>query len=144
MIVFRRVNTVSEAQNLIRPLVGKPITNVKLGITAMLSNKSIKKLGSDKATKKSVSPRLHAMAVANVDVLFENAEIKVTHNDYKRNRREIQIHRLGSLMYDEATNDYIPIMLTVKEFFDTTENRIYSIEAINIYKKMEPAGHTAA
>jgi hypothetical protein len=131
----RNAKSVSEAQKLIRPLVNKLLKNENLGITGTLSNKSIDKMGSEKATQKSISPRLHAMAVANVDVLFENAATKITHDDYKGNRRKILIHRLNSLMFDETTNDYIQVMITVKEFYDGTENRIYSIEAIDTYKK---------
>jgi hypothetical protein len=143
-IMPRSAKNVTEAQILIKSLIGKPITNDKFGITGYLTNRSIKKMGSGKATSKSISSELHAKAVANVDILFQNAEIDIVHGDKYGDRNIKQIHRLCTLMFDEKTNSYVGVMLTVKEFADDTENRIYSVEAIKVYKKSEPAGHTAA
>jgi hypothetical protein len=139
-VMPRSAKTVSEAQELIKPLVGKPITNKKLGITGTISGKSLGKLGSESATNKSVSPALHAKAVANIDVLFENAEFDVIHKDYKNDRNVENIHRLGSLMFDEASNDFVPVMITVKEFNNNKGNRIYSVEAVDLVEKEKSAG----
>jgi hypothetical protein len=133
-VMPRSAKTVSEAQELIRPLVGKPITNSKLGITATISGNSLGKLGSQSATDKSVSPALHAKAIANIDVLFQNAEFDVTHKDEKNRDGIEQIHRLGSLMFDEARGEYVPVMITVKEFNNNRGNRIYTVEAVDIEK----------
>ena len=139
--MLRSANSVSEAQVLIRPLIDIPITNDKLGITASLSNRAVKKLESEKATRKSASPALHAKAVANIDFLYKNAEFDVTHNDYKNNRRIRQIHRLGALMLDEKNGEYVPVAITVKEFIDNSGNKIYSIEALDVNKMLNSAGH---
>jgi hypothetical protein len=136
----RSAKSVSEAQALIKPLVGKPITNEKLGITATISGNSLGKFGSQKATEKSVSPALHAKAIANIDVLFQNAEFDVMHPDEKNIYEVGKIHRLGSLMFDEASEKYVPVMITVKEFNNPKGNRIYSIEAVDIEIKEKPAG----
>jgi hypothetical protein len=139
-VMPRKAKTVSEAQELIKPLAGKPITNKKLGITGAISGNSLGKLGSQSATDKSISPALHAKAVANVDVLFQNAEFDVTHPDEKGVYEVEKIHRLGSLMFDEINSEYVPVMLTVKEFKNPKGNRIYSVEAVDIEAKEKPAG----
>jgi hypothetical protein len=122
------------------PLVGKPITNSRLGITATISGKSVSKLGSESATKQSVSPALHAKAVANIDILFQNAEFDVAHPDYNRDRNIEQVHRLGALMLDEASGEYAPVMITVKEFSNDKGSRIYTVEAVDVEAKEKPAG----
>ena len=138
-IMPRKASSVSEAQKLIEPLVDKPITNTKLGITATISNKIVGKLGSSVATKKSISPRLHAKAVANIDILFQNAEFDVTHQDTKRRPEVAQVHRLGSFMLDEATQEYVPAMLTMIEYNDGHGNKLYTVEIMDIEIPKNPA-----
>jgi hypothetical protein len=133
-VMPRTAKSVSEAQGLIKPLIGKPITNDKLGITATISGNSLGKLGSQSATDKSVSPALHAKAIANIDILFQNAEFDIMHKDEKHREGIEQIHRLGSLMFDETSGEYIPVMITVKEFNNDRGNRIYTVEAVDIEK----------
>jgi hypothetical protein len=135
-IMPRSAISISEAQEIIKNLVNIPLTNDKIGITATISKRSIRKLGVSKDYEDN---RLHAKAVANIDILFKNAEFDVTHKDYKNNDKIKSIHRLGSLMFDEITNEYIPVMITVKEFVDNNGNRIYSVESIDI-EKMKSAG----
>ncbi|MDR0766440.1 MAG: hypothetical protein LBF09_05865, partial [Odoribacteraceae bacterium] len=139
-IMPRDAKSVSEAQELIRPLIGKPITNGKLGITATISGNSLGKLGSQSATEKSVSPALHAKAVANIDVLFERAEFDVTHPDTKSRPEIEKTHRLGSLMLDDETGRYVPVMITMLEYNDGNGNKVYTVEAIDIEAKEKPAG----
>ncbi|GMO37075.1 MAG: hypothetical protein Ta2B_16900 [Termitinemataceae bacterium] len=91
-VMKRTANTVSEAQGIIAELKDKPLENKTFGITATLSNKKIGKLGSGKATSQSISPELHAMAVANIDNLFENAQLHTTHTDNKNNTEIDQVH----------------------------------------------------
>jgi hypothetical protein len=131
-IMPRKAMSISEAQKIIKSLVNIPLTNNKLGITATLSNKSVKKLGTSKDGENN---RLHAKTVANIDILFKNAEFDVTHPD-THNRPEIkQTHRLGSIMFDEVTGEYIPVMITVFEYTDNNNNRIYTVESIPSSKK---------
>jgi hypothetical protein len=142
-IMPRNAKSISEAQDLIRPLIGKPITNGKLGMTGTISGKSIDKLGSQEATQQSVSPALHAKAVANIDVLFKNAEFEVAHPDTKGRKEVEKVHRLGSLMLDETTGKYVPVMLTVVEY-RKDGNRIYTVEAVDIEAKEKSAGPLTA
>jgi hypothetical protein len=139
-IMPRAAKSVSEAQEIIGHLVNKPIVNSKLGITGTISNNSIGKLGSESATKKSVSPELHAKAVANIDILFQNAEFDITHRDKKGTYEIEQIHRLGSLMFDEKTGGYVPVMITVKELNNPKGNRIYSVESVDVEAQKNSAG----
>jgi hypothetical protein len=141
-IMPRKAQSVTDALELIKPLVNVPITNDKLGITACITGRSKKKMGSEKATRKSVSPELHAMAVANIDVLYKNAEFEIIHPDYKNNSWVKQIHRLGALMFDEENMEYVPVVITVKEILGSNQNTIYTIEAIDINKGLNPAGRS--
>ncbi|MDR3164674.1 MAG: hypothetical protein LBU13_03770 [Synergistaceae bacterium] len=138
--VSRRASSVSEAAKLLREsgVLNKPLTNNKLGITATISGNSIKEMASEQATYKSVSPHLHALAVANADKLFENASFEVTHPDVYGRKEVNQVHRLGALLKDGA--EYHPVKLTVVEYFKN-ENRIYTIEAIDVEAIKESAGH---
>jgi hypothetical protein len=132
----RIVKTVSEAQIAIKPLIGKPITNKVFGITATISGKTIGKLGSDVATKQSVNPRLHALAVANIDKLFENAELHTTEADRKERSDINQFHKFGILLYDNETKQYYPVKITAKEYINPIDGtRIYSVEAVDIEKQ---------
>ena len=143
--MLRSANSVSEAQELIRPLIGMPITNDKLGSTAILYKGSVKKMGSSVATQKSISPELHAKAVANVDILYKNAMLTTTHPDGKGQPEIKQVHRIGNLMLDEKNEQYVPVMITVLEYKDGIKNHIneklvdniYSVEVIKVSEENE-------
>ena len=133
----------SEAAEMIRPLVNRPFRNETLGITATISRNSLSKYTSEKATKKSISPRLHAIAIANVKDLFETAGVDVTHPDTKKRAEVAQTHRIGNAFYDRETGEWIPVMLTVIEYNTNDGNRIYSIEAVDLQKE-KSAGQLVA
>ena len=133
----------SEAAEMIRPLVNQPFRNETLGITATISRNSLSKYTSEKATKKSISPRLHAIAIANVKDLFETAGFDVTHPDTKKRAEVAQTHRIGNAFYDRETGEWIPVMLTVIEYNTNDGNRIYSIEAVDLQKE-KSAGQLVA
>ena len=133
----------SEAAEMIRPLANQPLRNETLGITATISRNSLSKYTSEKATKKSVSPRLHAIAIANVKALFETAGVDVTHPDTKKRTEVAQTHRIGNAFFDRETGEWIPVMLTVIEYNTNDGNRIYSIEAVDLQKE-KSAGQLVA
>ncbi len=135
----RTANSISEAQKAIAYLVNKPLTNTKLGITGTISKNSLEKLGT---LKDGEDARLHALAVANIDMLFESAQFDVTHPDEKRRREVQKVHRLGSLMLDPKTGEYVPVMTTVIEY-NKDGNRVYSVEAVDI-ETIKPAGQLVA
>jgi hypothetical protein len=137
---IRYAYSVSDAIKSIEHLFNKPLTNKKFGFTAIISKTKSDKLKSGKATKQSVSPRLHALAVANIDSLFENADIDIVHPDTKGNPDILNVHRLGTLIFDAKTNSFIPVKITAFEYNTNTGNRIYSIEAIDIEEIKKSAG----
>lgn len=137
---IRKVSTVSEAMKYVEELFNKPITNRKFNFTATITKNKAGKLQSEKATRQSVSARLHAMAVANIDRLFENAEVRTIHEDTKNNPDILSVHRLGSIMYDEESKTFVPVKITAFEYNTNTGNRIYSIEAIDIEGIKKSAG----
>jgi hypothetical protein len=97
-IVPRDAQTISEAENIINDketgILNKPITNKLFEITATISGKSLNEMTNEKLTKKAVSPRLQAKAIANVDVLFERAVIHISHPDTHKRKNVEQVHRL--------------------------------------------------
>ncbi len=141
----RKANSISQAVEIIKSsgILNKPIENNKLGMTASISGKDLSKMESEKAARKSASPRLHALAIANVDKLFNNAYKEITHPDTKGRKEVTQTHRLGSLMLDPETNEFVPVMLTVFEY-KKDGNKVYSIEAVDVQKYENSAGQLAA
>ena len=130
-VMPRSAKTVTEAAQLLKDLgiIGKELRNKF--ITGSVSANSLRKMQSASATEKSISPTLHAKALANVDVLFERALAKEEHADAKGNPNVSIIYRLGSVM--EHDGKYYPIKITVREFVDSNISRnIYTIEAVNI------------
>jgi len=117
----------------------------------MIYRGSVKKMGCEVATLQSATPELHAKAVANVDILYKNAEFEIVHSDSKGRPEIEQVHRVGSLMFDDKTGNYVPVMVTVLEYKDGIENNmgealidnIYSVEVIRVSERLNSAGRTA-
>lgn len=132
---IRYANSVSDAMAQISEIFGKPLKNKKWEFTASITKNKSGKLKSEKATKQSKSDRLHALAVANIDFLFENAELHIEHEDIKGIKEIEKVHRFGSLFYDKENDEFIPVKITVFEYNDNSGNKIYSIEAVDIIKE---------
>ncbi|MDR1470099.1 MAG: hypothetical protein LBT00_12495 [Spirochaetaceae bacterium] len=140
-VMPQKVNTISEAEAVVKKLIEtkKVFTNAATNISAIISKRSIGKMGSEKATKKSVNPIVHAQTVANIDHLFENAPIHITHKDKRNDPNIKQIHRFGTVMEYEGT--YYPVKITVKEFAVRNEaSKIYSIEVVDIEETKKAVG----
>ena len=98
---------------------------------------------SQKATEKSINPRLHALAIANVDRLFVSAIMDFVHSDSHGRHEVEQVWRLGSIMFDPQTGNYIPVMLTAIEY-RKQGRKLYSNEAVDVIKyQNNPAGQSA-
>jgi hypothetical protein len=142
--IIRKVKSVSEAQKILEKFVlpdTKTFTNESANISACLTKKSIAKMGSDKAVKKSTSPLIHAQALANIDILYITAPIHITHPDRKNEINIKQIHRFGTVM--DYNGEYYPIKITVKEFSNKIDtNRLYTVEAVRIEEIKKSAGLT--
>ncbi|MDR0645816.1 MAG: hypothetical protein LBG46_02215 [Elusimicrobiota bacterium] len=129
----RTAKTTSEAESIAKAQANKNPHNELLNITGNISNAGIDKMNSASAVKKSISPELHAQALANIDVLFENALFDIIHADKNENPAIKNIHRLGAVM--EYADEYYPVKITLKEYADkNTKNKIYSVEAVDIEK----------
>jgi predicted GNAT family acetyltransferase len=133
----RTAKGIDEAIELFKKEGKGVVENTKLGLRAGITGKSLNKFRN---LKEGEDARLHALAVANIDLLFENAEFDVTHTD-KKERPEIEkVHRLGNLMFDEKTNTYVPVMITMFEYNDGHGNKVYSVEAVDIETEKNSAG----
>ncbi|MDR1191285.1 MAG: hypothetical protein LBK60_06435 [Verrucomicrobiales bacterium] len=132
-IMPRTVTTVTEAKQQARTLLNQPLTNAATGMIATISNATIGKMVSGSAAKKSTTTAAHVMAVGNLDVLFQNAELGETHPDRDRNSNIRAIHRFYAPMI--IGKEVYGVKLTVKEYAQSDQgNRIYTVEAIDVAK----------
>ncbi|MDR1149234.1 MAG: hypothetical protein LBK66_11450 [Spirochaetaceae bacterium] len=143
-VMPRRVDTISEAQTVIAQLVQQKntFTNKATGISVIISGKTIKKLGFLKDKERVYPPVIHAQAVANIDRLFENAQIHATHKDRYPNRNIKQIHRFGTVM--EYDGEYYPLIITVKEYLGNKKQKLYSVEAVELKEIKKSAARPPA
>jgi uncharacterized protein (DUF1810 family) len=71
-IMEQQATSLEEAKAVLKKLVGKSLQS-RSGIVATISNKTIKKITSGKATGKSFDAKAHFLAAANLEKLFANA-----------------------------------------------------------------------
>lgn len=125
--------------------VNRPLTNSIIGLTAKITGNGLSKMTSEKATKKSKSPYLHALAVANADKIFECAFDDATHPDTHGRKEVSLVHRLGSMLYDPQAKRFEPVLVTMLEYRRDGE-KVYTIEAVDVdaYQKKNSAGQLVA
>ena len=104
------------------------VKNAKTGMTARVDEHSATKMRSGKAVEKSDNPHIHAIAMLNVDKLFEKALLGVCHKDRKNTGNILQMHRFYVGM--RYRGGLYGVKITVKEQPGT--NHLYSIEARDI------------
>jgi hypothetical protein len=131
----RTAKTFDEAKEAIKDIIGKEITNKSDGFIATVSMSSVKKMLSKSAVSKSISPEAQAYAVANIDALFENSERLESKQDRAEDRNVKAIHRYYTPMY--FNGEVCAVKITVKELVNSENNRIYSVESIDIKKASE-------
>jgi hypothetical protein len=137
-VMPRQAATFAEAEEAGKTFAGKELANRETGRVATVSNKTLGKMLSVSASDKSVSPQVHALAVANIDHLYERAELLGSHDDEKNDTNVKQIHRFGVVMQHDG--EFYPVKITVKEFTQTDDkSRIYTVEAVDVEKE-KPAG----
>ena len=110
-----------------------PFTS-KSGLTARLQRRSVGKFVSSVAVHSSFSPDAHYLAAANIDKYFSNAiEPWLFGLNPNKNNEGLKNRR-----YLFAPMEYhgriVIIKFTVKEYYKT-ENKLYSIEALDIMQK---------
>lgn len=127
----RQATTLQEARTAANAFVGEPITNRDDGLVASLSRNTLDKMLSDSAVKKSISPEIHAVSVANLDALFRNAVKGFFGKDTQGDPNIEAVHRYFAPLV-VGRNIYVA-KLTVKEFKRASEgSRLYSVESLTV------------
>lgn len=124
----------------LKPKLGK-IKNIKTGIVANLSKKSVDKMTSAKAIEKSKNNGFtvneHFEVAAQIKTLYENASLAYEHGNLKNpnDPNVISIKRFvtGIALKSGTKAD---VLITVKESL-ANGNKIYSIELDEINKASE-------
>lgn len=127
----RQAATFAQAREQAKAFQGKPLTNIRSGITAMVSRNNLDKMLSVSAVGKSTSAADQSLAVANLDRLFEHAEYGWMKQDRDGDPNIVGVHRLFAPM--DTSNGTRVVKLTVKEFGSKADgSRIYSVESMEI------------
>ena len=136
--VGRRAGTFDEARKAASEFQGKPLTNAATKMVATLSRNNLDKMLNSKAVGKSETPTLHALAVANIDALFERAILGWSKQDRNADPNIVAIHRFfASLATDQGARI---AKLTIKETAQAGRpNSIYSVEAVELNEKSPAA-----
>lgn len=137
-ILQRDARTFAQARDQAKEFQGKPIKNRDSGIEATVSRNSLDKMLSSKAVGKSESPAIHALAVANLDTLFERAVLGWSKPDTENDPNIVAIHRL----FAPAMVDGTPMLakMTVKETAQANRaNPLYTVEAVSFDAIKNPA-----
>lgn len=129
----REARTFGDAKRSARAFVGQDLENAVTGMVATVSNMNVRKMLSESAVGKSVSPQAQSHAVANLDRLFKIADAPDTHPDRGDSPNIKAIHRFYSPMIFDG--EVLVAKMTVKEFADPREGtKIYSVESMEIEK----------
>ncbi|ARJ57335.1 hypothetical protein [Campylobacter cuniculorum] len=126
----------------LQPLLNKDIVNVNTNERAILTNKGLRKMMSEKAINKSVqngfSRDEHFCAVNHIKSLFENAKKSHISTDLKHNDKKLLIHRYNANF--KLNNKEANALITIKEILENGKH-IYSLELENIQAlKFNPSG----
>jgi hypothetical protein len=131
-IMPRTASGLEDAKNIAQEFVGNEIVNRATKLVGMVSGNNLRKMASQKAGDKSTSMMDHALAIANLDKLFENAVLDHSHPDSKGEPTIRAIHRYIAPMFG-VDGGLRAVKLTVKETTGPKEpNPIYTVEAMEI------------
>ena len=127
-----------EARTAVSEFQGKPLINLASGISATVSRNALDKMLSEKAVIKSTSPRTHVVAVANLDALFQRAELGWSKDDREGDSNIKAVHRFFSpLIVDGRTQ---LVKMTVKETVNPDHsNPLYTVESVEFNKNVPAA-----
>jgi hypothetical protein len=130
---LRQASTFKEAFTKASEFVNRPLENRATAMTATISGRTLSKMLSENAAKKSVSPGAHALAVANIDHLFQDATLEDSFNDSDSDANIKMIHRFVAPM--SYKGETLNAKMLVKELARPDQgNRIYTVEAVEIEK----------
>ncbi|MDR3158610.1 MAG: hypothetical protein LBU11_06295 [Zoogloeaceae bacterium] len=128
----RQARTFEDARKEALKFRGRPLKNADTGMVATLSGNNLDKMLSNSAARKSTSPEEHALAVANIDTLYQNA-IKGWAKRRESDPDDLKAtHRLFAPM--QTDKGMRLVKLTMKEYAQQQEqgNRVYSVETIEV------------
>jgi len=136
--VPRDASTFAEAREAARAFQGKVLRNAASGLEATVSRNALDKMLSRKAVEKSETPAGHALAVANLDVLFERAILGWSKPDREGSGRLVAIHRLFTPLVHGARAAIVK--MTVKETRSEKQlNPLYTVESVELNEKTPAA-----
>lgn len=138
----RQANSFDQVKTLAKSFLNKPLHNNETGIEAIISRANLDKMLSGKAHAKSTSLHDHLLAVANVDMLFENA-IHGWTEPYNKNSSDdvVGVHKMFAPLNIDGNVKLVK--LTVKELKPEQGNRVYSVETIEIGNEKAPVPEMA-
>ena len=109
----------------------KELINKHSGLPATVHNSNLRKMISNSAAMKSINPQLHALAIANVDELYQNAIYGWRKTDRDNSPDIAGIHRLFATLRTEQ-GDFV-VKMTVKEYTQPEQNNaLYTVEALEV------------
>jgi len=136
--MMRIASTFEQAREAAKAFQGKPLTNRQTGMEAVMSRKSLDKMLSSVAVNKSENPVVHAIAVANADVLFECARWGWSKPDRDADPNIFAIHRLFAPM--ELDGRMKMVKLTVREIARRDQpDQLYTVEVMDFNEKSPAA-----
>jgi hypothetical protein len=134
--MLHKAKSFDEVRAILAPLAGQVFTNRNSGLQGSLSKHSIDKILSGKAHKKSVSIAAHLHAAANIISLFERGEVLQSDPGKKG---EVKTSHKVFAPFVFGGNPLVA-KVTVNEYKQPGEGRIYSVEAMEI---LNPAVNSA-
>ena len=139
--LIRPASNQKEALEALKELSGKEIVNRETKIPAQINRKQRDKLVSGAALQKSKNNGFdfsdHFHAIANIDRLYENANLVTDHPDKNGDPNVISIKRFVAPVVLES--GYAEAYITVKE---TVGNKIYLLELDELKKPSDLKGGT--
>jgi GGDEF domain-containing protein len=143
VVPLREAASFSEARQAAEAFRGRDLINAATGLVARVSRNSLDKMLNDKAVGKSETSRHHALAVANLDVLFQDAVSGWSKPDVRKDPNIRAIRRFFVPM--DVEGKILLAKITVKETADVgTPNRVYSVESVEFNEKSPAATWVAA
>jgi antirestriction protein ArdC/phage/plasmid primase-like uncharacterized protein len=141
--VTREARTFAEAREYAKVFQGLTLKNRDSGIEAMVSRNSIDKMLSQSAVSKSESAASHALALANLDQLFERSIQGWSKPDRGQDRNVVAIHRFFAPFVHDDQGQIVK--MTVKELSGNNRtNRLYTLETVELSERSPAAIWVAA
>lgn len=127
----RQASNSEQAKEQANAFLRQELINKHSGLPATVHNSNLRKMISNSAAMKSINPQLHALAIANVDELYQNAIYGWRKTDRDNSPDIAGIHRLFATLRTEQ-GDFV-VKMTVKEYTQPEQNNaLYTVEALEV------------